>query len=112
MKKLLIALLILVPFVCRADTGVKAEDYTITVHVQSSRLSKGTQRVKALVDGKKLTLEAAPPSIVSVFVFRVGDYKARIVKDDTPRPYDYMRTYEFLLPDGKTRKFWVVGESE
>jgi len=45
-------------------------------------------------------------------VLRVGNYNARIIKDETTRDYEYARTYEFLFADGKTRQYRVIGESE
>ena len=52
------------------------------------------------------------------YLLRLGDYKAKLLPDDSsispnpPADYEYQRKYEFLLPDGKTRKFLVMGESE
>lgn len=45
-------------------------------------------------------------------LLRVGDYKARIAKDDTASAYEYLRDYELLFADGKTRLYNVVSESE
>jgi hypothetical protein len=42
----------------------------------------------------------------------LGDYKAKLVKDEHESAYDSYQVYEFLLPDKKTRKFVVVGQSE
>jgi hypothetical protein len=44
-------------------------------------------------------------------VIALGDYKARLVTDEH-NAYEFTQVYEFLLPDGKTRKFGVVGTSE
>jgi hypothetical protein len=44
---------------------------------------------------------------------RLGDYKARPVKDQHwAGSYDSYRIYEFLFPDDKKRQFLVVGQSE
>jgi len=59
------------------------------------------------INGKKYELEAAGGSRL-----RLGDYKAKVEKDNSPRPYEYDRAYEFLFADGSTRKYWVVGEEE
>ena len=114
MKKLLLALLILAPAISPAETGPNPADYTVAVHVQSSRsdCTRGgcTQRLTAVIEGKKYRLEA-----YSQFAFkllRTGDYKAKIVKDSKPVPYEYSRDYEFLFSDGRTRKYSVVGETE
>jgi hypothetical protein len=51
-------------------------------------------------------------------LLRIGDYKAKLLPEeqrdgDIPLgSYEYRRRYEFLFPDGRTRKYTVVGESE
>jgi hypothetical protein len=47
-----------------------------------------------------------------VALLRTGNYKARMLKDDTKRGYEYNRTYELLFSDGGTRKYRVTGEQE
>jgi len=42
----------------------------------------------------------------------LGDYKAKLVKDDHKTPYESIRMYEFQFPDKKTRKFAVAGQTE
>jgi hypothetical protein len=97
-------------------------DYTIAVHVQFSRLTlncgdvtngssicRWMQHLTVLIDGKKYELDGA---IKSVDLLRVGDYKAKVLKEETKRAYEYSRTYEFLFPDGSTRDYYVAGESE
>jgi hypothetical protein len=42
----------------------------------------------------------------------LGDYKAKLVKDEHKKTYESLQEYEFLLPDKKTRKFSVVGQTE
>ena len=113
MKTLLFALLLFVPVFCWAGTEPNPGDYTIAVHVQSSRLvgqDGNIQRLSVTIDGKKYKLEAI--SQPRYDLLRVGDYKARVVKDDASRSYEYFRAYQFLFPDGKTRRYTVVGESE
>ena len=122
MKNFLIALLVLTPSLAvaqKAEAG--STDYTIAVHVQSSRLvnecgsdTKGSscdwsQRLTVMIDGKKYELEEQRSR---VDLLRVGDYKAKIVKDETTRAYEYWRIYELQFADGKTRKYTVVGETE
>ncbi len=94
-----------------------AAAYTITIHVQASRLSDScggnpavcstAQRLTVLIDGKKYELEAAGGNVL-----RVGDYRAKMTKDETKRAAEYERVYEFLFADGTTRKYDVVGEGE
>jgi hypothetical protein len=42
--------------------------------------------------------------------FASGHGFSRVTKAATT--YDSVQVYEFLFPDGKTRKFYVVGQSE
>ena len=118
MTKILLAILALVPALASAQKPtLSPADYTVSVHVQASRLMDGckgspagcfpVQRLTVLIEGKKYELEAYGPSLL-----RLGDYKAKIVKDETKRSYEYERVYEFLFADGTTRKYSVVGEVE
>jgi hypothetical protein len=66
------------------------------------------QNLTAIIDGKKYELQSG----TRVKLLRLGDYKAKITKDDSQNAYEYMRTYEFLFPDGQTRQYVVVGEME
>jgi hypothetical protein len=120
MKIVLFAIFLLAPVLALADKPNPA-DYTIAVHVQSSRLvnmcmsdAKGSTcgwapRLTVLIDGKKVELQ---DQNFRLDVILPGDYKAKIVKENTSHSYEYSRTYEFLFPDGTTRKYIVVGESE
>jgi hypothetical protein len=67
------------------------------------------QKLNVTIDGKKYEMEEQRPRID---LLRIGDYKAKILKDETSRPYEYERTYEFHFADGKTRRYVVVGEFE
>ena len=118
MYKALFAFLLLTPALALATKlTLSSADYTITVHVQSSQLTLNcetggcswAQRLAVLIDGKKYELLSAG---VETKLLRVGDYKARTVKDVTATAYEYGRIYEFLFADGKTRQYTVVGESE
>ena len=110
MKMSLLAILLMVPALAWADNPNPAA-YTITVHVQSSKLVNCDSELQmvVLIDGKKYELQDESPNSS---VIHVGDYKARIVKEDTSHSYSYTRTYEILFPDGSTRTYAVVGESE
>ena len=105
----------------------KPADYTITVHVQSSRVFNmchdilghptcdTKQHLSVVIEGKKYELDSNGYFDV---LLRTGDYKAKLLPDeqrdgDIPLgEYEYRRKYEFLFPDGKTRKYTVVGETE
>jgi hypothetical protein len=42
----------------------------------------------------------------------VGDYKAKLVKNEHKGNYGFRQEYEFLFSDQKTKKFRVVGQTE
>ncbi len=120
MKKLLLTLLLLMPaFVCHAKErpALNPADYSIVVHVQSSSLYELVingfprlfLRLAVLIDGKKYELE---DTSVRSALLRIGDYKAKISHDETTRSFEYQRTYEFLMPNGETRQYIVVAETE
>lgn len=128
MKKILLAVLLLAPALCRAQSP-KPADYPIAVHVQSSQLATVchdafadtdcgfSQHLAVVIDGKKYILNSKD---FRNAMLNLGDYKAKklVARERFPIPTaDYETsyatlTYEFLLPDGKTRKYSVVGESE
>jgi hypothetical protein len=101
-------------------------DYTVAVHVQASRLLQRCtdvtggsnmcymgQDLSVVIDGKKFELVGDfGVGKKAAIVLRVGDYKAKMLKEDTSRAYEYSRTYEFLFPDGKTSQYTVEGESQ
>lgn len=111
MRKFLFAIVLLVPVLCWAAPD--ASGYNVAIHVQSSCLVTGIRSVewdhlKVVIEGKKYELEAQKP----FELLHVGDYKAKVVRDETKTPYNLDRIYEFQFPDGKTAKYVVVGESE
>jgi len=112
MKKVIFAILLAVPALALGEKAPNPADYTIAVHVQSSRLADEigltrAQILKVVIDGKKYQLES---NLGGLDLLRVGDYKAKVLHDKHTRAYEYELKYEFLFPDGKTREFIVVGE--
>lgn len=117
MKKALFVLLLLVPTVTMAAKPIpNPSDYTITVHVLSSHMTDevaptgpplGSQHLVAVIGSKTFDLLSVHTDFD---LLRVGDYKAKIVRDEKPNAYEYYRIYEFLFPDGKTHQYHVVGE--
>lgn len=99
-------------------------EYTVNIHVVSSEVSANTngrtpsiigpQTLNVLIDGTKYELAAAPVSIslTKEGLIVPGDYKARLVSDKRKGTYAYTREYELLFPDGTTKKFAVIGQSE
>jgi hypothetical protein len=111
MHKLTLAILLLLSTISWASDP-KPADYTITVHVSASRLAfggSGVQDLDVVIHAKKFELisDRALGQLLAL-----GDYKARLVIDDHKTTYDSYQVYEFLFPDGKTRSFDVVGQSE
>jgi hypothetical protein len=124
-NKALFAIVVLMPVLSWAKP--KPADYAITVHVQSSHVVSWCndilghancdtkQHLSVIIDGKKYELDSYGDYDS---MLRTGDYKAKLLPDeqrvgDIPLgTYEYRRKYEFLFPDGKTRKYSVVGESE
>ena len=93
-----------------------APEYNINVHVSASRMviegksSAHQQSLSVVIDGKKYELESDtfPNSLLML-----GDYKARLVRDDEGKgKYESWRVYELVFPDKKTRQYLVVGQSE
>lgn len=92
----------------------KPDDYPITVHVSSSQQTSisgysGTlQSLNVTISGKKyLLVSPFGPGLLAL-----GDYKAKLIKDEHRTTYESNQTYRFLLPDDKTRDFRVIGQSE
>jgi hypothetical protein len=125
MKKVLLMVLLFLPALGWAEKpATNPADFTVAVHVQSSRIeadcsdvTNGTsvcfwnQHLKVTIDGKKYELVGNRAKKIW-YVLRLGDYKAKVLKEDTSRNYEYQRSYEFLFSDGATGDFQVMGESE
>ena len=92
-----------------AGGGSHPADNTVTVHVSSSSTDlSGHQVLDVVIDAKKYELR----SELSIgHLLALGDYKAKLVKNDHPTAYDSSLEYEFLFPD-KTRPYVVVGQIE
>jgi hypothetical protein len=114
MKKLVTVVLILLSAVAWAGTEPNPVGYTITVHVTSSCMvleGEGiafSQKLSVTIDGKKYELRSSRVNAL----LALGDYKAKLVRNDHRTAYDSYQVYEFLFPDNKTRKFEVVGAME
>jgi hypothetical protein len=114
MKNVLLAVLLLVPSLARAQ---KPSEYPIGVHVQASRVVDScagnpavcvpAQRLTVVIDGKKYELEGGRDTVL-----RTGDYKVKLDRDEARHAFEYQRAYEFRFEDGSTRRYTVVGELE
>ena len=90
-----------------------AKQYPVTVHVSSSeQQGSGMQQhqvLRVVIDGKKYQLVALNSM---PWALPVGDYRARITKDEPIKGGQYERRYELIFPDGTTAQYEVGGESE
>ena len=124
MRKIALCVLLLTAF-SFSWAGPDTDEYSINVHVSSSRWimepamligPQPVQRLSVIIDGKKYEL-SAPASLkanlqAGVTLLVLGDYKARLVQDVHKTAYESSQTYEFQFSDKKTRKFTVVGQIE
>jgi hypothetical protein len=108
-----------------SSTAAIPEDYSVNVHVTSSywRMEPSlfpeaapVQMLAVIIDGKKYELESSAPFKANleagVTLLALGDYKAKLVQDIHKTTYESSQAYEFLFTDKKTRKFFVVGQTE
>jgi hypothetical protein len=88
------------------------DEYSINIHVTSSffLFAGGTagQELNVIIDGKKYELSG----LTAGPLLALGDYKAKLIKDEHKTSYESIQVYEILFPDKKTRKFTVVGQTE
>jgi len=108
-KKITFAILLLASLFAWAGAEPNPAEYTVNVHVSSSSIAAGRQELGVVIDGKNYSLTSG---IGLSGLLALGDYKAKLVRDEHKTAYDSVRTYEFLLPDKKTRRFGVVGQTE
>lgn len=90
-----------------AGTVPNPADYPVTVHVSATHVSHNLQTLDVVIDRKKFQLQ-----ISDIMLFALGDYKAKLVKEQHRGGYQFYQIYELLFPDQKTRRFWVIGQSE
>ena len=122
----LLVLAVLVGSAGWASPVTDPSSFTVNVHVSRStleivpwdKLSDLGQRLDVTIDGRHLVLEGnqivGKKKIIGreVWVLPIGDYKARVKKEDTASNGVYWREYEILLKDGSTWDCYVFGESE
>ena len=100
----------------------KSADYTIKIHVSATRIGvdcgvfngnsscKTVQQLTAQIDGAKYELQSEtffPKGIVAL-----GDYQAKLIKNTVKPTHEFSREYDLVFPDGSTRKFRVIGQTE
>jgi hypothetical protein len=102
------ALFVLLLLASLAPAAPAPDEYSINVHVTSSYTLAGEQGLDVVIHAKKYQLSGVPRG----GLLALGDYKAKLVKDEHQTAYESHQEYEFLFPDNKTRQFEVVGQSE
>ncbi len=106
------AVLALVLLATSAICAQKPDANLINIHVRSSYFLYANGVVSQMLDvnigGKKYQLVG----IQTGALLDLGDYKAKLIKDEHRTTYESDQVYEFLFPDKKTRKFSVVGQTE
>jgi hypothetical protein len=97
-KKLALVTLLLSSALAWAGSNPNPAQYTINVHVTRSRIAEGHayQLLKVIIDGKKYEVAcfSSPYALLAL-----GDYKAKLVKDEHRESYDSLQKYEFLFPN-------------
>ena len=110
MKKLVFAVL-LFAVIPLAWADHNPAEYTTTVHVVASRLVNHQayyHELSTVIDGKKVELQATSPCYG---LLKQGDYKAKLLNEGHKSEYESWQVYEFLFPDGKTRRYVVMEET-
>ena len=116
MKKIALGLFLLVPTLFWAAPN--PDEYSINIHVVSSYFvtvpghggTAGTvQRLGVLIDGKRYELSALASR---GGLLALGDYKARLVRDEHKTTYESRQDYELAFPDKTTKRFSIIGQSE
>jgi hypothetical protein len=106
------ALFVLLLLATLAPAAPAPDEYSINVHVTSSYFVGGGQGLDVVINSKKYQLSGFSGATRSASVLALGDYKAKLIKDEHQTAYDSYQEYEFLFPDKKTRKFLLSGQSE
>jgi hypothetical protein len=107
MKKMIWLVLLLLPTLAAGANN--PADYTVNVHVSSSYRSEttGALRLKVTINGEKFLLGGGSKGLLML-----GDYKAKVLKDEHASSYQFNTVYQLLYPDGKMGDFEVRGTSE
>jgi hypothetical protein len=106
------ALFVLPLLAMLAPAAPAPDEYSINVHVTSSYSLAGGQGLDVVINSKKYQLSGFSGATRPGLLLALGDYKAKLVKDEHQTAYDSYQEYEFLFPDKKTRKFGLAGQSE
>jgi len=100
-----------------ASSKPDPSQYTLTVHVSAAEYAPhdevSNQILTVTIGGKHYRLWGGTVSSKNKFaLINPGDYPARLTLDQHKTSYESQQRYEFLFPDGTTRGFDVVAQSE
>jgi hypothetical protein len=115
MNKAALVFVLLLSTISAGNPNPDVPGYTVNVHVTTSRMvtrdphASFYQELSVVIGAKKYELASDGASNT---LLALGDYNAKLVKDDHRNAYDSYQVYEFLFSDNKTRKFIVVGQTE
>jgi hypothetical protein len=119
MKRTTWSVLLLCAMPMLAAPKINPAEYTVAVHVSASRYAAAdglSQILSVAIDGKHYELQGGTSS-AKVYghgngLLDPGDYKAKLSIDQHKTPFESVQQYEILLPDGTTRPFSVILQSE
>src|SRR5580692_1245973 len=106
-----------VPSAIATDSKADPSQYTLAVHVSAAAYESvgntSVQMLTATIGGKHYQL-AGPTSKGVHFdgLIDPGDYRARLSKDQHNTSYESIQEFELQFPDGTTRNFKVIAQSE
>ncbi len=104
----------------RAEDKPNPADYKVKIHVVAAEFAASStlqQVLTVTINGRHYRL-LGPTSSAKIFtgygtgLLNPGDYQAKLVEDTHKSSFESIQTYELLLPDGKTRKFFVIMQGE
>jgi len=103
-----------------ADAKANPADYPLAMHISASTYASAGNTlfeiVTAAAEGKHYQLQG-PTSSAKAFMhgnglLNPGDYHCKLSTDEHKTSYESLQVFEILLPDGTTRKFAVIAQSE
>ena len=91
--------------------------YTLTVHVSAAEYAPHydvtNQILTVTISGKHYRLWGGTVSAKNKYaLINPGDYPPRLTVDEHKTIYESRQSYEFLFPDGTTRRFDVIAKLE
>jgi hypothetical protein len=93
-------------------------EYSLSVHISGAEYAPNVlyQILTATIDGKHYQIEGPTSSSKAYMhgngLLNPGDYHAKLSEDTHKTAFESIQTYELLLPDGTTRRFSVIAQSE